>query len=257
MMFGNGKNTPGKKSWSNESDNWLKSRFHFSFAEYHNPRNSKFGVLRVMNDDFVQPDRGFGTHGHSNMEIVTYVVDGELSHADSNGNEEALGRGSVQFMSAGRGVRHSEFNNSPDSPLRFIQMWVTPREMNIPSNYGSLKGDYKARCNKWQHLVSDRNSTFNTPIKIVQDANFYVAELDAGVSVKLGLASGRQAYALCIEGAIEIGTTGKDSSEEAELERHAAAELFGKAEITFTATSKGAHILVVEMNHDGSSRFKR
>ena len=117
--FGNGGNPGFHPKWTNE--NWLKSRFHFSFAEYHNPVNSNFGVLRVMNDDLVQPDRGFGTHPHRNMEILTYIVHGELTHQDSMGTKESLGRGSIQFMTAGTGVQHSEFNHSKEKPLRFIQ----------------------------------------------------------------------------------------------------------------------------------------
>ena len=114
-MFGNSANETNA-GWSNK--NWLKSRFHFSFAEYRNPKNSQFGCLRVMNDDLVQAHRGFGTHGHRDMEIVTYVVEGQLTH-DGIGGEETLGRGSVQFMTAGTGIRHSEHNLNKTKPLRF------------------------------------------------------------------------------------------------------------------------------------------
>lgn len=92
------------------------------FAEYNNPRNANYGVLRVMNDDLVQPSRGFGTHPHREMEIVTYIVEGELTHKDSMGTEETLHRGSIQFMTAGTGVSHSEHNRHPSKPLRFIQV---------------------------------------------------------------------------------------------------------------------------------------
>ena len=122
--FGNGPNTAKAAGW--DAPNWLTSRFHFAFAEYADQEGAKpgFGVLRVLNDDRVQPARGFGTHGHANMEIVTYVVSGELTHQDSMGTAETLTRGAVQFMTAGRGVRHSEHNLSPDKPLRFIQVRV-------------------------------------------------------------------------------------------------------------------------------------
>ena len=99
--------------------NWLKSRFHFSFAEWHGGRN-RFVCLRVVNDDLVQPSRGFGTHGHQDMEIITYILHGGLTHKDSMGSEETLGRGSVQFMTAGTGVMHSEYNIDPEQDLRFI-----------------------------------------------------------------------------------------------------------------------------------------
>lgn len=114
---------PSAPGW--DAPNWLTSRFHFSFAEWSEGKPS-FGVLRVLNDDRVQPSRGFGTHGHANMEIITYIVEGELTHQDSMGTAETLGRGAVQFMTAGHGVRHSEHNHSPDKPLRFIQVSSCP-----------------------------------------------------------------------------------------------------------------------------------
>ena len=112
-MFGNQGNEK-LPTWNN--GNWLKSRFHFSFAEYHSPHNQNYGVLRVMNDDLVQPARGFGQHPHQNMEICTYIVSGNLTHQDSM----------IQFMTAGTGVYHSEHNRNPDTPLRFIQMVSYP-----------------------------------------------------------------------------------------------------------------------------------
>lgn len=108
-----------------------------------------FGVLRVMNDDLVQPKRGFGTHPHRDMEICTYIVEGELTHQDSMGTKETLGRGSVQFMTAGRGVQHSEHNLHPSAPLRFIQIWIMTRQNGLPPNYGSSLGDVAARTNQW------------------------------------------------------------------------------------------------------------
>merc|ERR1712159_863460 len=104
------------------------------------PSRSNFGVLRVMNDDLVQPARGFGTHPHRDMEIVTFVVRGSLSHQDSMGTQETLGRGSIQFMTAGRGVQHSEHNLHKSQDLRFIQMWLVPRSRGLQPSYGSLVG---------------------------------------------------------------------------------------------------------------------
>lgn len=156
--FGNGPNPGFHPNWTN--DNWLKSRFHFPFAEYHNPSNSNFGVMRVMNDDLVQPDRGFGTHPHRDMEIVTYIVHGELTHQDNLGSKESLGRGSIQFMTAGKGVQHSEYNHSKEKPLRFIQTWILPRSRGLPANYGSYDASNK-ECilqrtkNIVHHLASD------------------------------------------------------------------------------------------------------
>ena len=134
--FGNKPNEPSNPSWTNS--NWLKSRFHFSFAEYSNPKYTSFGVLRVMNDDLVQPHRGFGEHPHRDAEICTYVVDGQLTHKDTMGTEETIGKGAIQFMTAGSGVSHSEHNHDQKNPLRFIQIWLSPRSKNLKPNYGSF-----------------------------------------------------------------------------------------------------------------------
>ena len=179
--FGNEANpAPGDDaSWTNS--NWLKSRFHFSFAEHRSGR-SNFGPLRVLNDDLVQPNRGFGTHPHANMEIVTYIVDGFLTHKDTMGTAETLTNGDVQFMTAGRGIRHSEHNLNKQRPLRFIQMWFLPRRQGLPPNYGSMKGDASARRNKWHHILTDVRSDVDdtdVPIKINQDVNMFVTELEA------------------------------------------------------------------------------
>jgi redox-sensitive bicupin YhaK (pirin superfamily) len=138
--FGNPANVQAA-GW--DQPNWLTSRFHFAFADWSAGRQ-QLGVLRVLNDDRVQPQRGFGTHGHANMEIVTYIVEGSLTHQDSMGSAESLGRGAVQYMTAGTGVRHSEHNLSPDEPLRFIQVICSPgssgekRVMRSPARYPAL-----------------------------------------------------------------------------------------------------------------------
>jgi len=249
-MFGNSANpSPTPASWSN--DNWLKSRFHFSFAEYYDSANKNFGDLRVMNDDLVQPNRGFGAHGHRNAEICTYVVEGELTHQDSMGTSETLQRGAIQFMSAGTGVRHTEFNNNPEDPLRFIQMWITPAEMNLKPNYGSASFDVEDRRNKWLHMVSDcRDKDVKTPVEVFQDINMYATELDVGVQLPLTIKGGRQAYVLCVEGD-RVALASASSKEE--LSTHDAAKIFNPsdssdAELTVQASSdSGAHVLVVEM----------
>ena len=202
--FGNGANTPDDPAWTNA--NWLKSRFHFSFAEYNNPRNSDFGVLRVMNDDLVQPHRGFGSHPHRNMEIITYIVNGELTHEDSMGNGESLGRGSIQFMTAGTGVVHSEFNHG-DKPLRFIQTWIVPRKSGLKPNYGSYNAskDCDSKKNSVQYLASDTDDVeTDTPVKVNQDLNCKAGELEMGKSITVDLPPKRQAYLLCVEGKLEV-----------------------------------------------------
>eukprot|EP00123_Amoebidium_parasiticum_P020553 comp5226_c0_seq1/m.1262 comp5226_c0_seq1/g.1262 ORF comp5226_c0_seq1/g.1262 comp5226_c0_seq1/m.1262 type:complete len:363 (-) comp5226_c0_seq1:342-1430(-) len=238
--FGNGPNESTNKNWNNS--NWLKSRFHFSFAEYHDPQRSQFGVLRVMNDDLVQPKRGFGTHPHSNMEIVTYIIDGHLTHQDSMGTKETLDRGSIQFMTAGTGVMHSEHNLHDKDPLRFIQIWITPRSRGLNPNYGSMLGDESVRKNKWAHLVSDVKDTTPTPVKINQDANIFVTELDPKATVDLLIKPKRMAYLLCMEGsALVAGAHGDES-----MSRHDGGRVIGENNLTITAKEK-AHFLVVEM----------
>ena len=149
---------------------WLNSHFHFSFAEYYNPGNMNFGVMRVLNDDLIAPHTGFDTHPHHDMEIISYIVDGTLTHADSMGNEHELTRGEVQYMSAGTGVYHSEHNKG-DTTTRILQIWILPDRQGHTPNYGELRFDWDARKGKWLHMVSSKAGT--APVKINQDSNFY------------------------------------------------------------------------------------
>lgn len=243
-MFGNPGNPGYDPTWTN--DNWLKSRFHFSFAEYRNHRNAHFGVLRVMNDDLVQPHRMFGAHPHRDMEIITYIVDGELTHEDSIGTKESLGRGSIQFMTAGTGVRHSEANDG-DKPLRFIQTWIVPSERGLAPNYGSFRGDPDLCRNQLHHLVSNvKDVSVTTPVQINQDLDGFVSEMEMGEKVTYVLGPGRQAYMLCIEGGVTVN--GK------QLHRHDACEITGSGSLDIEAIEteetehgKLAHILLFVM----------
>lgn len=243
-LFGNGSNKKNDPSWSNS--NWLKSRFHFSFAEYNKFGNSNFGKLRVMNDDLVQPHTGFGKHGHADMEIITYVVHGGLYHKDSMGTKETLGRGSVQFMTAGTGVRHEEFNHE-DKPLRFIQTWIVPRSRGLKPNYGSSHG-CEDRKNKFQHLVSDvKNNDISTPVEINQDVDAFATELELGKKVEMDFPEGRMAYLLCVEGGVKVNGQ--------HLTKYDACEITGtggKIEIEATGveeteTGEVAHVLMFSM----------
>jgi len=229
QWFGNPSNPRFDDAWTNK--NWLKSRFHFNFAEYHSGANVDFGVLRVLNDDLVQPKRGFGAHPHRNMEIITYIVEGDLTHKDSTGSEETLGRGSIQFMTAGTGIQHSEYNHQ-DKPLRFVQVWITPRLRDIPAVYGSYDAQAAqsddpdsalTKRNALRHLASDAdNDTVDTPVRLNQDVDCFAAELQKGKSVSIDVPKGRQAYLLCVEGSIAV--------QNKVLERHDAAEIVGGEE---------------------------
>mmetsp|Transcript_31947 Transcript_31947/g.77920 ORF Transcript_31947/g.77920 Transcript_31947/m.77920 type:complete len:274 (-) Transcript_31947:15-836(-) len=253
-LFGNAGNEK-KATWTN--GNWLKSRFHFSFAEYRDSKRSSFGVLRVMNDDLVQPARGFGTHPHRNMEIVTYIVSGQLTHKDSMGTEETLGRGSVQFMTAGTGVRHSEFNHDPEKPLRFVQMWLMPNRSGLKPNYGGREPAAPTeRDGRWAHLAMPVSSKCSPdkPVPINCDANIYAAEIKPGAALEFQLEAGRQAYVLCVEGSATAGGLGAGK-----LGRHDAMQVVGPGVISFSDAKPvgsteirdpepGCHLLVVEMS---------
>lgn len=176
---------------------WLHSTFHFSFAEYYNPDNINFGALRVVNDDSFDAGNGFDTHPHQNMEIISYVIDGVLTHKDSMENTRELTRGQVQYMSAGTGVFHSEFNLTKD-PLRFLQIWILPDKDGYSPRYGEYRFEWKERENKWLHIVS--NEEGKAPVKIHQDMNIYVLSLDKKQEIEYVLKKNRQAYVIQIEG---------------------------------------------------------
>lgn len=180
---------------------WLHSRFHFSFADYYNPANIHFGVLRVLNDDVIEPQTGFDTHPHRDMEIISYVVEGEITHRDSMGHSSTLGRGDVQYMSAGSGVFHSE-HNLGESPLRLLQIWIFPDAKGVAPQYGEFRFPWGDRVGKWMHMVGGRASS--APIRIHQDANLFATALGQGEESFLEVNSKRQCYLVQIEGKSEI-----------------------------------------------------
>lgn len=160
---------------------WLLSRHTFSFANYHNPERMNFGLLRVINDDIVKPEMGFGTHPHDNMEIVSIPLAGSLRHQDSLGNKHTIAAGEIQVMSAGYGLTHSEYNNSAQNEVNFLQIWVLPKELNITPRYGQQLFDRNDRQNCFQIMVSpDKDSDV---VWINQDAWFSMADIDAGTSL--------------------------------------------------------------------------
>ena len=219
---------------------WLESHFHFSFADYFNPNNIRFGVLRVLNDDIVKPGTGFSPHPHENMEIITYVVHGELSHKDSMGNKHTLTRGQVQYMSAGTGVVHSEMNDGTKD-VRFLQMWILPDKKDHPPNYGDYRFAWQDRVDKWLPIATSYNNTDNpAPIKIHADANVYAAALTAGESIVFPVGKGRQAYLVLIEGDAKVA--GIDLKERDALE-------IIEQDIS-VETKEHAHLYIIEMAHE-------
>jgi redox-sensitive bicupin YhaK (pirin superfamily) len=215
---------------------WLDSYFHFSFAEYYHPDNVQFGALRVINDDRVQPGAGFDTHPHKNMEIISYVVEGELTHADSMSNEETLTRGQVQYMSAGTGVTHSEYNNGK-SLLRFLQIWIFPDKNGYKPNYGSHRFEWEERRNKWLHIATAYGAENEAPIRVHADINAYAAEIEAGRELSIETGSGRQAYMVLIEGSAHAGTI--------PMKARDALEIIGES-VTVRA-EETSHAVVIEM----------
>lgn len=180
---------------------WLETTYHFSFADYFDEANINFGVLRVLNDDHIAPHTGFDKHPHKDMEVITYVIEGELTHTDSMGNKGTLKRGQMQYMSAGTGIEHSEYNEA-DAPLRLLQIWILPNQKGHQPTYGEYHFDWNTRHNEWFHMVSDING--DAPITIHQDVNIYTIFLDAGNTADINIAEDRQAYLMQIEGFSEV-----------------------------------------------------
>ena len=191
-----------KENMGTSNLGWLESRFHFSFAQYRNPNNINFGVLRVLNDDIVHPKSGFDTHPHSNMEIISYVVNGEITHKDSMGNSETLKRGEVQYLSAGDGIYHSEHNVHKSEDLRLLQIWIIPPFAGLPRLYGSKRFEEIDRKNTLLNIVSSQEGTAD--IKIYQDVNIYVSELEIKKSLDFEIKENRQVYFVQIEGSSKI-----------------------------------------------------
>lgn len=194
---------------------WLESRFHFSFAEYYNPENMNFGVLRVINDDIIHPDSGFGMHPHRDMEIISYVVDGEITHQDSMGNKRTLKRGEVQYMSAGTGVYHSEYNTNKEKDLRLLQIWIVPPKNGLEPIYGEELYTKSERENKLLNIVSSKSG--NAKIKIHQSIDMYVCELDANKTIEYTLDKERQIYFVQIEGSATLNNIQLDASDAIEI----------------------------------------
>jgi redox-sensitive bicupin YhaK (pirin superfamily) len=178
---------------------WLDSRHTFSFGDYRDPAHMGFSTLRVINDDRVTPGGGFGTHGHRDMEIVTYVIEGQLAHKDSLGNGSIIRAGEIQRMSAGTGIRHSEFNASQSEPVRFLQIWILPERINLEPGYGQIE---VAPGKTGLHLAVTPDGSDGT-ISVHQDARVFVARLAPGGAESIAIPEGRHAWVQVAIGAIE------------------------------------------------------
>lgn len=181
---------------------WLQTRHTFSFADYRDPRHTRFRTLRVMNEDTVQPGQGFGTHPHRDMEIVTYVLEGALEHKDSMGNGEVLRAGEFQRMSAGSGITHSEFNPSADEPVHLYQIWLLPADKGIEPSYEQKRFAEDERHNRFR-LVASPDAAEGS-LKIHQDVRIFLASLDDGARVAHDLPRGRHAWLQVLRGAASL-----------------------------------------------------
>jgi redox-sensitive bicupin YhaK (pirin superfamily) len=216
---------------------WLKTHHTFSFASYYDPARVRFGLLRVLNDDIIEPVMGFGTHPHDNMEIVTIPLEGELAHKDSMGSKQVLRAGEVQIMSAGSGITHSEFNNSKTQRINLLQIWVFPKLRNIEPRYDQKKFDATERWNKFQTVVSPEQT--DGALWINQDAFFSLAGIDSGKTLTYTIQhKGNGVYLFVIKGAVE--TAGE------KLNKRDAVGIEDAEELDITA-AEDSEILVIEV----------
>jgi len=181
---------------------WLNTYHTFSFDQYRDPKHMGFRSLRVINEDIVQPEHGFPTHGHRDMEIVTYILDGALEHRDNMGNGSIIRRGDAQRMSAGTGVRHSEANPSADTPVHLLQIWILPEEQSRPPEYEEKKFSDDEKRNKLRLIVSPGGD--DGSVKIHQDAKIYASVLDPSQEVVHTLEAGRSAWLQVAAGSVTL-----------------------------------------------------
>jgi redox-sensitive bicupin YhaK (pirin superfamily) len=181
---------------------WLDTYHTFSFADYYDPKFMGFRSLRVINEDRVAPGAGFGMHGHRDMEILTYVLEGSLAHKDSMGHQEALGPNEIQRMSGGTGVRHSEFNASVKEALHFFQIWIEPATTGTQPSYEQIRFDPKEKQNRLKLLAGPAGG--NGAAQINQDAHVFVAELAKGIEIPYNLGPNRAAWVHVVRGEVAV-----------------------------------------------------
>lgn len=182
---------------------WLKCNFSFSFADYNDPDNMSFGPLRVFNDDFIAPGKGFGTHPHRDMEIVTFVLQGELEHRDNTGGSEVLRPGEIQRMTAGSGILHSEMNPSADTVANTLQIWFQPERRGLAPSYEQKAFDIEATRNHLLPVVSNSKQGDGI-VHIHQDLTIYLSTPEAGQTLQFSQDPGRKIYIFVIDGDLEL-----------------------------------------------------
>jgi len=217
---------------------WLHSRHTFSFADYYNPERMHFGVLRVLNDDFVAAGKGFGVHPHDNMEIISIPLEGDLEHKDSMGNTTVIRNGDVQVMSAGTGITHSEYNKNVDRPVKFLQIWVIPNQRNVQPRYDQISLAAGDRHNKLQQILSPDKG--DEGVWIHQDAWFHLGKFDKDLSARYTLKKkGNGIYAFVLNGEMKI--------DDISLSHRDGLGIRNTGEILIKAGSQDAEILLMEV----------
>ena len=217
---------------------WLDSYHSFSFANYYNPERMHFGVLRVLNDDRVDPSMGFGRHPHDNMEIISIPLEGDLEHKDSMGNVAVIKNGDIQAMSAGTGIFHSEYNKNNDQPAKFLQIWLFPKIKNITPRYDQVTLNTDDRHNRLQQIVSpDKN---DEGVTINQDAWFHIGKFDKDFSTIYHLKNpANGVYAFVLKGDITIANNN--------LNQRDGLGIWNTNEINIKANSQDAELLLMEV----------
>jgi redox-sensitive bicupin YhaK (pirin superfamily) len=210
----------GRTDWG-----WLDSRHTFSFGEYHDEAHMGFRSLRVINDDRVRGGAGFGTHGHRDMEILSYVLDGALAHKDSSGGGGVIRPGEIQFMRAGTGVTHSEYNHSPAEPVHFLQIWIMPDRAGLKPTYGQRAFDQETAARQFV-LLASRDGREET-IQVQQDVDLWVTLLDAGERRAFALRPGRHAWVHVARGAVTLNGTPLGEGDGAAVSAEAGLEFAG------------------------------
>jgi redox-sensitive bicupin YhaK (pirin superfamily) len=205
---------------------WLRSFHTFSFADYYDPQHMGFGALRVINDDRVQPGKGFGTHSHRDMEIISYVLDGGLEHRDSMGNGSVIKPGDVQRMSAGTGVQHSELNASRAESVHFLQIWIVPERSGIEPSY-EQKAFPEAERQGQLRLVASRDGRDGS-VLIHQDVNLYASLLGADERIRYQVPAGRRAWIHVATGSVELDGTRLDAGDAAAVSDASTLDIVGK-----------------------------
>jgi len=219
---------------------WLDSYYSFSFGNYYDPENMGFSKLRVINEDWISGGGGFDSHPHSDMEIITYVLDGALEHKDSMGNSSVIKKNEIQKMTAGRGVLHSEYNHSDTEEVHLLQIWITPAESGLKPSYGqkkidpaSIKGNLKLVASGSREIID------NETIRINQDVDLYIGSLDKGQSIKNTFDINRNIWLQLTRGSMTINNQGIEAGDGVSISNETEIEL---------STSKSAEFLLFNMN---------